>query len=1614
MTVVRALLLTDVVDSTALVERLGDARAATVWRAHDRVARDLLPAHHGLEIDKTDGFLLLFESAAHAVQYAVAYHQGLAELSASLDVPLTARAGLHVGEVVLHENTAEDVARGAKPLEVEGIAKPTAARVMSIARGRQTLLTDDARAALPEDLGSLRTVSHGHWRLKGVAQPVELFEVGEQTALFEPPPDAAKAYRVLRDGEHWLPRTELPGNLGPAPDRLFGRASELAELAGHLEAGAALVTLTGPAGIGKTRLAEHYGRSWAGSWPGGCWRLAASELRTEEALRGAVDALVGGAVEELCTDGRDRLLIVDAPGAGEALAHLLALPRVRLVVTSRQPLGLPAERTIPLSELGPEDAAALFRDRAGQRVADRLDGGHVARVVRELRGVPQTIERAAARACGTEDRPFKGLSSFGPEDAELFFGRDEEARDLAEQLRAHSLVTVTGVSGAGKTSLIQAGVLRHMAEQVVVVMRPGSGPMVALLAALEEHAPDRVHAVRHATYGAGDAPSVDRNLLLVVDQAEELLTLTQEAAERERFGAALGALTALPRTHVAFSVREDFFARLADVSSLRGHYNRSVAVVTRPARPQLLETLTRPAALFGHVFEEGLAEEMVETVADEPAALALLQFCADQLWSQRAPDTLRLTRAAYLAVNGVEGAMASHADRVFDALSTAQQVEGRRLLQRLVTAKLTKEPRRRADLLESAPDQERGRFVLHRLTEARLLRVYQADDGSPMVEVAHEALLRHWQRLEDWMGEDESEQRMLRSLGHAARLWDHAGRASDLLWRGNTLLAYGLWRQGSDAVLTSLEAAFAEASQAAGRRARRQRRGLLGLVVAAVAAVAVGSTWLWLGAEKARGEAVTAHEASLRSLAQAETGTLINAARLAEAGGESATALRLTVEAFERAPDVSRAREALYQLLLRRREALLLQSDLDAVGWTVPPWSPDGTRFVVGRGDEVSLLDGAGAPVAVLDGEPGWFAKVVWSPDSRAFATFEGGIRIWGADGELLGGPLSVEGVPAWTPDSSNLLVRSWSRAERSGWITVVGPTGDIAGEVGRGDTPIWERSGSPTDSRILLTRATGVFVHARSGEVLVDHRQDGCQPLSTRWHPDGTRVGALWGCASGPGFVATFSSRTGEELQRWPIPRASAQIEWSPTGEHLLVMGEEEFAIRGPDGGTFSLPSYCSPTVASWGPDGERVLVPCFRGDAFVYSRSGEQRGVMGENRHDMRSDGVSETLRVAGWLGDGARVATQDAGNTIAAWAADGSSAQGPSAETGAVLECSWHPSGELFATTADDGTVRVWDRDGALRARIGEPWASLPRGFPADVMPRIAWDPTSPRLVVARADDAVRIWAGEGPPVDLADDPGSIGLLDWSPDGEKIALVSGNRAVVFALDGSTRYPLELERRVEYLSGSFGAGWNAASTHLIMAGHTGAPVLWDAQGHRTDLIWNGSGGLDWHPSGDRFYISDGFRADAPISRVYDLQGQVLSERSGVIRSTWDPKGELWIFTTRAGDVLAREDDTVVAPLPYRSRMRVITWSPKGSWFLGLVYGDAGVLWGRDGERRAVLQLQGEDGAVCFDPEEELLSAGVGTDVVHLPLADEALLARVRSIAPQPFVAADTAQYLH
>ncbi len=201
--VVKTLLMNDLVDSTRWVEMLGDEGAAALFHRHDRLARDLLAEHGGLEIDKADGFLLLFERPLAAVRYAVAYHEALDQLARAEGVELKSRVGIHVGEVMLRRNPHRDVARGAKPVEVEGLAKPVAARLMGLAIGGQTLISrgvyDMARRGSVgiEALGELSWLGHGSYLLKGVEEAIEVFEVGrEGLSPLAVPPDSDKAQRT--------------------------------------------------------------------------------------------------------------------------------------------------------------------------------------------------------------------------------------------------------------------------------------------------------------------------------------------------------------------------------------------------------------------------------------------------------------------------------------------------------------------------------------------------------------------------------------------------------------------------------------------------------------------------------------------------------------------------------------------------------------------------------------------------------------------------------------------------------------------------------------------------------------------------------------------------------------------------------------------------------------------------------------------------------------------------------------------------------------------------------------------------------------------------------------------------------------------------------------------------------------------------------------------------------------------------------------------------------------------------------------------------------------------------------------------------------------------------
>ena len=214
----RALLLSQVIESSGLSRRLGDRAAAEIGQNHDRIARDLLAEHDGKEIDKTSGFLLLFKRPLEAVLYALDYQKAIAELAAETGVELSPRIGIHFAEILLRKNLPRDVLRGAKPLEVEGLAKTMAVRLMSLAGGRQVLLTRSAfdlarRALVGSERGEedLKWLAHGAYRVGDLEEPLEVFEVGVTGFAPLAPPEESGDVRRTGDDEEVLGWHPAPG-----------------------------------------------------------------------------------------------------------------------------------------------------------------------------------------------------------------------------------------------------------------------------------------------------------------------------------------------------------------------------------------------------------------------------------------------------------------------------------------------------------------------------------------------------------------------------------------------------------------------------------------------------------------------------------------------------------------------------------------------------------------------------------------------------------------------------------------------------------------------------------------------------------------------------------------------------------------------------------------------------------------------------------------------------------------------------------------------------------------------------------------------------------------------------------------------------------------------------------------------------------------------------------------------------------------------------------------------------------------------------------------------------------------------------------------------------------
>ena len=529
--------------------------------------------------------------------------------------------------------------------------------------------------------------------------------------------------------------------------------------------------------------------------------------------------------------------------------------------------------------------------------------------------------------------PFKGLRAFQEADADEFRGRDRLVDRLLDRMRAEGpegrFVAAVGPSGSGKSSVVRAGLIPRVRRGAlpgsdrwfITTMAPGADPFDELEAAL-----NRISAVPTAGLSEqmrggprGIARTVkavmqdpDAEVLVVVDQLEELFTLVDDESLRHRFLDALLTAVSEPRSQlrVVATIRADFWDRPLRHPELARLLELSAVTVPPMAADELERAIVDPAAGVGAEFEPGLVSVIVADVRDQPGSLPLLQYALTELYDRRVSETMTLQ--SYRDLGGVAGSLARRAEQLFED-NPADQSGVRRLFTRLVTpGEGTEDTRRRVRRTELDAVSE---TVLERFGAARLLS-FDRDPATrePTVEVAHEALIRSWPRLRQWIDEDRDGLRVARHLTGSAAEWELGGRGQDELYRGARLELARDWAADNDADMTPSERAFLTASTEAHQRdvdAERQRiRRLRTLVgVAAIIALIAGVAGVVAYVQQQRAEDATAEADAARTAAEAsaeeadvQRGRAEDARNEAEAERLDSDLRRLAAEAVTLAP----------------------------------------------------------------------------------------------------------------------------------------------------------------------------------------------------------------------------------------------------------------------------------------------------------------------------------------------------------------------------------------------------------------------------------------------------------------------------------------------------------------------------------------------------------------------------------------------------------------------------------------------------------------------------------------------------------------------------------------
>ncbi|MFI2431630.1 hypothetical protein [Streptomyces sp. NPDC018960] len=992
--------------------------------------------------------------------------------------------------------------------------------------------------------------------------------------------------------------------------------------------------------------------------------------------------------------------------------------------------------------------------------------------------------------------PYRGLASYRRQDAGWFFGRERSTEALVAQLHAAEetggLVMLVGASGAGKSSLLNAGLVPALqknppgddtapARQVLHLV-PGADPLGTLTRLIPELAPvvaradtsesprsaravrdtdtqlpaeavrEAVTAWAHTPEGPRPAPTAyapespcDQRPVLIVDQFEETFTLCPDETHRRAFIQLLHAACspagpdAPAPALVVLGVRADFYEQCLGYPELADALQHRHMVLGPLTTAELREAVTGPAKAVGLELEPGLAELIVREVsADGPrgahdaGVLPLLSHALLATWQRRKAG--RLTLAGYRAAGGIQGAVAATAERAWSGLDPAARAAARLLLLRLVrVGEDTQATRRRGtrrQLAQESSDPGKTEESLEALVRARLVTL-----DADTVEITHEALLHAWPRLRDWIDEDRGGNLLRQRLEEDGRAWEDSHRDSSLLYRGSRLEQAHNWAKAAgDTFLTRGAVEFLAASV----RLRRRTVWIGRAAVCAVVVLAVVAAGAAVVAWQERNDAVFEQ-------------VIAEADRVQDT--DPSLSAQISLVAHRLRPDDEGAANRLISIVNAPLATPLL-GHTGAVYLTT--FSPDGRTLATASYDRTVRLWDVHDPTRpkplgqALTGHTSWVSSAVFSPDGRTLASAgdDGTIRLWDVTDPAGPKPLTTltghHGtiyLVAFSPDGRTLAsagedntVRLWTVADPARAAALGAPiSGHTAAVRSVAFSPDGRLLASGGDDDTIRLWNTTDPRHPRPvGAALTGHTD---LVHSVAFSPDGRTLA---------------SGGADDTIRLWSVadPGHAAALGTPLTG-HTGPIWSVAFS---PGGGLLAAASADS-TASLWNVR-----------DPANPSQVGEPLA------------GSSGEMYALGFSPDGHTLATGTGDSKVRLWSIPTSDMIG---RIGA-----FRPDGKVLATAARDGRVRLWNVETPDRPlQLGRPFLSADGGQRA-----LVFSPDGRTLAVLTGNRTLYLWDVTDPSRPVAhDSPVTLrtrfmgpDALAYSPDGRTLATAYTDRTL------------------------------------------------------------------------------------------------------------------------------------------------------------------------------------------------------------------------------------------